>query len=428
MENQIDSWVGDHKGELLGFLQRLVQTPSEVCPPVGGERDCQAIVEAAYRSAGAQVDVFTPDDVPGLREHPMFFGTWDGIPRTFQDRPDVVGVFPGAGGGRSILFSTHIDTVSRKPCSWLESTPFGGEIKAGRLYGRGSWDTKWGAAVSLYAVRCLHELGVRLRGDIILESVVDEEYGGGHGVLASRLRGYNADIAINSEPTSMIVAPAHRGGGEWRITLRGQAGFAFSGETLINPVYQLARVIEAVRAFEVSRNTHPKPPPFYEADPNLPAYTLQVGGGGNSYADVAGIPNECYLIAWVEEYPGTTQEEHTRRFTGFVTDFFSQDPAFQGLLPEYRQTVRYIPGSSIDPSHPFFSVLEKGFQTSGLEYRLGGAPLACDTFVFNLHSPTPALTLGPRGGNAHGADEYVLVEDILNLTRIYARVMQAWCS
>ncbi len=428
MNDHIDTWLDDHQSELLGFLQRLVQTSSEVCPPDGGERDCQTIVAAAYRSAGAQLDVFTPDDVPGLRQHPMFYGSWDGMPRSFQDRPNVVGVFHGAGGGRSLLLSTHIDTVSRNPLPWSESSPFSGEIKAGRLYGRGSWDTKWGVAVSLYAVRCLHELGVHLRGDVILESVVDEEYGGGHGTLASRLRGYNADIAINCEPTSMVVAPSHRGGGEWRITLRGQAGLAFSGETLANPIYQLARVIEAVRAFDASRNAHPTPPAFFEDNPLLPAYIMQVGGGGNSYADVSGVPNECYLIAWVEEYPGTTQDEHTRHFTGFVNKFFSEDPAFKGSTPEYRPTIRYLPGSTIDPSHPFFSILEKSFRTSGLEYKLGGALFACDTYVFNKHSPTPALTLGPRGGNAHGADEYVLVEDVLNLTRVYARAILAWCG
>ena len=57
----------------------------------------------AYRDAGAVVDVFSPADVPGLKEHPLFFGTWDGMPRPMTDRPDVVGVFPGSGGGKSLL-------------------------------------------------------------------------------------------------------------------------------------------------------------------------------------------------------------------------------------------------------------------------------------------------------------------------------------
>jgi acetylornithine deacetylase len=428
IDQAIDKWIAVHRDELLGFLALLVQTPSEVLPPHGGERECQRLVEAAYREAGATVDVFTPDEVPELREHPAFFGTWDGMPRLFDDRPDVVGVFRGSGGGRSILLSTHIDTVSRQPLPWHEAEPFSGLIRSGKLYGRGSWDTKWGVAVGLYAMRCLQALGAPLRGDVILESVVDEEYGGAHGTLASRLRGYNADIAINSEPTGMVVAPAHRGGGEWRITVRGDAGMAFAGEKLTNPVYKLAQVIEAVRAFDVARNVNLKPPRFYEDDPFLPSYTMQIGGGGDAYAEVSGIPAECYLIVWVEEHPDTDRATHTAHFTSFVNDFIAQDADFDGIYPEYRPTIRYLEGTTIDPTHPFFMVLEQAYQGTGSEYRLGGAPFACDTGIFNLYSPTPALTLGPRGGNAHAADEYVLVDDVVTLTRIYARAIRAWCG
>lgn len=433
IDRAIDGWIADHRDELLGFLSMLVQTPSEVQPPNGGEAACQRVVEAAYRAAGAEVDVFSPADVPELRPHPAFFGTWDGMPRPLEDRPNVVGVFRGTGGGRSLLLSTHVDTVTQQPLPWTIAEPFSGLIRDGRLYGRGSWDTKWGIAVGLYAIRCLRELGVTLRGDVTIESVVDEEFGGAHGTLASRLRGYNADIAINAEPTGMVVAPTHRGGGEWRITVSGDAGLAFAGEQLSNPVYKLARVIEAIRAFDIERNrrlTAPEatPPRFFEEDPALPSYTLQIGGGGDTYADVSGIPAECYLIAWVEEYPGTDQATHTAGFTGFVNDFLARDPDFDGVLPSYRPTIRYLPGTTISTEHPFFATLEQAFTNAERDYRLGSAPFACDTFVFNLHSPTPALTLGPRGGNAHGADEYVLVEDVIELARIYARAMLAWCG
>lgn len=428
IEQAIDDWVETHQTELIDFLRKLVQTPSEVRPPQGNELECQKLVEAAYREAGAAVDVFTPDEVPGLKEHPAYFGTWDGMPRTFEDRPDVVGVFRGSGGGRSLLLSTHVDTVPREPLPWREAEPFSAEIKEGRLYGRGSWDTKWGIAVGLYAMKCLRALDVELRGDVTIESVVDEEFGGSHGVLASRLRGYNADIAINSEPTSMVVAPTHRGGGEWRITVRGDAGLAFAGEKLANSVYKLARLIEAIRAFDAERNANPTPPPFFEDDPVVPAYTLQVGGGGDTYADVSGIPPECYLIIWVEEHPGVDQAMHSQHLIEFINKFLERDPDFDGIYPGYRPTIRYLPGSTIDPQHPFFSALEQAYSGVGHEYQLNGAPFACDTYMFNLYSPTPALTLGPRGGNAHAADEYVLVEDVITLTRIYARTILAWCG
>ena len=57
-----------------------------------------------------------------------------------------------------------------------------------------------------------------------------------------------------------------------------------------------------------------------------------------------------------------------------------------------------------------------------------GAPFACDAFVFNLYSPTPAVVLGPSGANAHAADEYVEVESLGRLTEIYARTIVEWCG
>jgi acetylornithine deacetylase len=428
LDERIDTWVERHRDDLLGFLSALVRTPSVVRPPVAGELACQQLVETAYREAGATVDVFSPVDVPGLREHPLFFGTWDGMPRPLVDRPDVVGVFRGSGGGRSLLISCHVDTVWEGSEPWSHAGPFSGEIRDGKLYGRGSWDTKWGIAVGLYAVKCVQDLGLPLRGDVILESVVDEEFGGSHGVLAARLKGYNAAFAINSEPTGMTVAPAHRGGGEWRITVKGDAGMDFGDRRLTNSVYKLAQVINAIRDFDLERNRNPQPPLFFETEPLLPSYTLQVGGGGDSYAEVAGIPPECYLMAWIEEYPGGTGEEHAKSFTGFVNAYLERDPDFDGVYPEYAPTIRYLPGSSVDPAHPFLTALASAFHGAGKEYQLRGAPFAADTYVFNLYSPTPAITLGPRGGNAHAADEHVLVDDVVDLVRIYVRTILAWCG
>lgn len=426
--DQIDEWVKEHQNNLLAFLSQLIQTPSEVSPPVGNEMACQQLVAETYRTSGAQVDTFQPEEVPGLTEHPGYNGIWNGSPRSLLNRPVVVGKFPGTGGGKSILFSTHVDTVPAGDLKmWKEAGPFSGTIKNGRLFGRGSWDTKWGIAASLFAARCIRELGISLRGDIIVESVPDEEYGGSHGNLAARLRGYQADIAINSEPTNMIPAPAHRGGTAWKITARGDPGRSFAGGRLVNPILKIARVIEAIQAYDAAR-TPVTPPRFYEEDPTLPTYIQQVFAGGSTFAEATGVPEQCHLSIWTEEHPGTEFQTHKANFTGYINQYLAQDPEFDGVFPEYMQLFRYIPGSMIDPNHPFFNCLRRSYVSAGLDFRLEGAKLACDTYVFNVHSPTPALTLGPRGGNAHAADEYVLVQDLIDLTRIYARAIVDWCA
>jgi acetylornithine deacetylase len=424
----IDDWVAGHRAEIVESLADLVAIPSVSRPPVADEAACQKAVERMLRTVDAEVDVFDPIDVEGLRTHPLYLPTWDGTPRSLEGRPNVVGRFRGSGGGRSIVLSTHIDTVAADESQWTESRPFLPAVRAGRLYGRGSWDAKWGIPVGLAAVRCLRDTGTRLAGDVIVESVVDEEFGGSHGTLAARLRGYEADIAIVSEPTGMVPALTHRAGGEWRITVRGDGGLAFDDKPLVNPVFAMARVVDAIRAFDTRRNERPSPQPLYTEDPLLPAYITQIAGGGTTYGEATGVPSECHIFAWIEEYPATTREEHIEGFVDGVLKALADDPLYEAAPPIFTPTIRCMEGSEIAADHPFLDHLAHAFQATGVQFAPGGAPFAADTYVFNCYSTTPALTLGPRGGNAHGPDEFVELEDLFVLVRILARSLATWCG
>jgi acetylornithine deacetylase len=74
-------------------------------------------------------------------------------------------------------------------------------------------------------------------------------------------------------------------------------------------------------------------------------------------------------------------------------------------------------------------VLEEAFQgLSGRDYQVAGAPFACDAYIFNLYSPTPALIFGPGGGGAHAPDEYVLTADLIDLAKVCARFITRWTA
>jgi acetylornithine deacetylase len=424
-----DGWVDDHADELIEVAQALVRTATENWPPTGNERGGQRLVAQWLAEAGAEVDVFSPADVIELASHPAYFGTINGQPRDGHDRPNVVGRFRGEGGGRSIVLSTHIDTVpGGDPDHWKVGSPFGGEIVDGRLYGRGSYDTKCAFASHLIAIRCLRELGVELGGDVIVETVVDEEYGGSHGVLASRLRGYNADLAINSEPTHMAVCPEHRGGREAFLRFTGDAGMAFGGEQQRDPIVGLARAIAAMRAFDEARNREPTPE-LYRSEPGLPLYFNQIGGGGTTYAEAVGTPDSTYLHFWAETYAGTTAEQFDDELLRRVHAELDAHDDTRGQRATLDRTIRFMPGSSMPLDHPGLGVVRASFDgLAGREYEVKGAPFACDAYVFNLYSPTPALIIGPGGGGAHAPDEYVEVDDLIDLAKLCARLLRRWCG
>jgi Peptidase family M20/M25/M40 len=135
------------------------------------ERACQEHVAAMLRDAGFEVDLWEPA-VADVESHPMFMAgqNWAG-------RPIVVGRLPGSGGGRSLMFNGHIDTVPAGDLSVWTTDPWTPEVRDGRLYGRGACDMKGGVAAMLAAALALAERG-GLPGDLVVEVVTDEEVNG----------------------------------------------------------------------------------------------------------------------------------------------------------------------------------------------------------------------------------------------------------
>lgn len=411
----IDQWVDRHRDEMLEVIGELIRIPTENRPPVGDELAGQEFFHRLLTRYGAKTDLFYLHEVEGLTEHEAY---WPG--REYANRPNVVGTFTGSGGGRSLGFSSHMDTASRDPLPWEESEPFSGEIKGDRLYGRGSYDMKAALIASLYAVRAVREAGISLRGDVIVESVVDEEWGGSNGTLAARLRGYNPDAFVVPEPSHMVICPAHLGVRLFRITARGDAGMRFGGEGLANPVLAMNRVIEEFTKFAAERQAMPLPPVYEGGDPP----PIDIMG---IHAEGYGVPRECTLDFHLHCFLGETEVGVNEAVRQFV-ERMQAHPDLEGVTLSVEPTSRFIEPTSIPVDHPIVECAVEAMEdVPGREPIVRGAPFACDAFIFNKYSPSPALILGPGGARAHAADEYVLVEDLVDLVRIYARMIVAWC-
>ncbi len=119
LSQTISDWVDAHADELVTTLAMLVQIPSVV----GHEAEAQALMRELYLAAGLDVDEFEVDHA-ALSQHPAFVDS--GI--SFAGRPNVVGMWAGAGGGRSLILNGHVDVVSPEPVGAWTHEPFGAEI------------------------------------------------------------------------------------------------------------------------------------------------------------------------------------------------------------------------------------------------------------------------------------------------------------
>jgi acetylornithine deacetylase len=424
LKTAVEQWVNEHSEDVIQLTEELIRFQSEQRVPTGLEKECQMFIADILRGMNMELDIFEPTEVSGITEHPAY---WHG--RTYNNRPNVVGIWRGTDStsARSLMVSSHVDVVAGLEGGRFQ--PFNPAREGGKLYGRGSNDMKGGMAASIMAVRCLQELGVKLQGDFYIESVVDEEMGGANGTLASRLRGHNATACIVPEPNGMMVSPAHRGGGMWDITIKGAAGMPFGASELINPAYGIGYMITCIEGWENLRNKRGAVHPLYKKSPGLPVVLSRVTAGDFVPGTGNSVPSKAELEVWAEVYPGTTQDELYNDMIGYLKQMASRIRVFKQVEMEVTQPIRFLPGSEIPVDHPIVQTVSRLYeQVVQHPPEVRGAPFACDVFMFNLYSPTPCVILGPRGANAHAIDEWVMMEDLIALTKIFALTAADWCG
>jgi acetylornithine deacetylase len=141
------------------------------------------------------------------------------------------------------------------------------------------------------------------------------------------------------------------------------------------------------------------------------------------------VPGSASLEVWAEVYPGTTLDDLSNDLIGYLKQVAAQTPVLQACEIDITQVIRFLPGSEIPVDHPIVQTVSRLFeQVVQKPPEISGAPFACDVYIFNHHSPTPCVILGPRGANAHAPDEWVLIEDLIALTKIFALTAADWCN
>jgi acetylornithine deacetylase len=228
-------WLAGYRDQAIAGLQRLVQTPSLA----GDEGHAQQVLLDLLGAAGVDATL-VPLDEGALASLPQF----QSRAGDYQARPNLVATLPGRGGGRGLLLNSHIDVVTPGDKVLWHGSPWSGAYREGRIYGRGAADAKgcvWAAALAIMALRAT---GADLRGDVVLESVVDEE-DTGNGTLDLARRGHRVAGAVVLEPTDLQVCYGHRGVLKLQLIVPGLAGHGAAREG-VNAIAKAAPVIAAL--------------------------------------------------------------------------------------------------------------------------------------------------------------------------------------
>ena len=296
-------------------------------------------------------------------------------------RPNIVARFPSAAGKPRLLFAPHTDTVS---VAGMSIDPFGGEIRGGKLYGRGASDTKGPMASMLWALRECREILPELTHEIWFAGLMGEEAGqDGAKALAERER---FAFVIVGEPTNLEVVFKHKVDVTARITATGRAAHSSCPERGENAITKLAA---GLLALEKALMAH------FEtvSDPVLGHPTFSIGTirGGTKFNIV---PDHAEAVIDLRLLPSQWKN-------GEAHDLFEiMRQACPGLQ------VEQITGSEAldtDPAHPLVAKLVE------IGGRPAGAAWFCDAAIFSAQG-IPAVAVGPGSiAQAHTENEFIEV-------------------
>ncbi len=424
LERRLLDYVDENAPRLTSLVAELVRIPSENTPPTGAEAACQQFIAGRLRATGWNPQVYALGSVPGLREHPLF---WRG--RDYSNRPNLGSRKAGANGGRSLVLSGHVDTVPRGTQNWTRD-PFGGAVEGNRLYGRGSNDMKGGVATNLFVIEALSALGIQLRGELLFETVVAEEFGGVNGPPAGRLMGFNGDAAIISEPSFLRVCAAQRGARTVHITFRAAGGVLIDGAFPGGVMQQLTHFLAKLPDFAQQRRAGAKIHDMYagSADP-VPVAVTKVFTSPWGPREPITVPEECKVELYWQTMPGETQADIDREFLEWFENAISLAPELFAIKPTLEFPIRWLPGSAIDKTEPVVSGLcSAAAEVLGQEPVITGIEGPCDLYVFHQVARTSAVLWGGRGGNTHAADEYVELDSLVQAAKALLLFVCRWCG
>jgi len=328
-------------------------------------------------------------------------------------RFNVYARLPGSGPSRRLNFCGHLDTVP--VCEGWEHDPFTPVMRDGRLYGLGAADMKGGIACILTVLKAFVDSGYPFDGELSFSGVVDEEaYSkGARAMLETDLAG--CDAIILAEPysgdESRPIPLGITGKVLYELTVRGRAAHGFHPREGINAVEEAARIIAALDRLRLREH-----PDFGRGN----TCTLKIEGGYKVYTVV--VPDLCRVEINRLLVPGETTASAVEDMEALVRSLGLRAEVEVGLKPP-----RY---------EPFVMSREEAIVRlfDGVYREVMGSPPVyeyskgiTDANVFAEHG-IPCLHLGPPRGNIHQPNEFVPIESLPLVSRMYALLAARFLS
>ena len=365
------------------------------------------------------IDSVNPSLVPGARgeadigDHVAEWMRGRGLEVHRQEtgapgRTNVIAVARGSGGGRSLMLNAHIDTVGVAGMK----APFDPIVRGGRMFGRGSMDTK--GALAAFMSAAAEAPARRLRGDVILTAVVDEEYAslGTEAVV----REWKADAAIVGEPSGLQIVTVHKGFVWFQVETVGVAAHGSLPDVGVDAILMMGTVLTGLGelAGRVRRSA---------SHPTLGTgslHTSLITGG----QELSSYPASCRLDIERRTIPGETADTAEAEIRAVIDAIAARNPAFKATL---KRT--FARGSmEARKDSPIVLAVARQFQkVTGSSPTFAGMSGWLDSALLD-GAGIPTVVLGPAGDGLHGEEEWVDLDSVTACRDIVLGTITEFCG
>jgi len=404
--------IDERKDELFDLLCRLVRINSENFGYKGNEEEIARYVNGLCRELGLESDLYTPPGTEGFIGHP------DSLTgRGLENRYNVTARWKGTEDRDQLMLMAHLDTVVIGDRENWTFDPLAGEIRDGKIWGRGACDDKYAIATALFVIRLLKDAGFVPKANILFTGYCDEEKGGSNGALASCLK-YPVDRIVNMDCKSFEIWHCASGGGSFRYRWQTRDPVDNARVTAL----AIPIVMEELDAFGAKRRAELERNRFY-AGTVIPSTALRYMGfrAGDRGADL-GAGEAMFTL-----YTDRTRDE-----------IYAEYHEMEARLREKLAPLGIV-GGAFEGTNRFFHYVyaepdcdsirdmqQAALEASGRELKVCGSCLSDLSVILKYGSPQAyGFGIGrpfDDYGGAHQPDEHIDCGDLVE----YAKIMAAY--
>ncbi|MHA2168797.1 MAG: ArgE/DapE family deacylase [Candidatus Kariarchaeaceae archaeon] len=344
-----------------------------------------------------------------IANHLRELGLQVNFQRLPNNRINVIGILKGVGAGKSLILNGHTDTVG---IDGMED-PFNPQFTDGKIFGRGASDMKGGLAAILGAMQFIVTENTKLKGDVIVAFVADEEYAsiGTEHLLTE----YTADAAIIPEPTNLEIIVAHKGFAWIRIDVKGKSAHGSLPSQGVDAIVKAGKVLVELESMqkEFEKTTH-----RLLGSPSIHASLISGGKGISTY------PDHCTIQVERRTLPNENKDIISNEMSDLLSKIKQTDHQFDAEHEVYF----YRPALELDHSEPIVQALSNARnKVLSSTSDFFGITWWMDSALLNA-AGIPTVVFGPFGEGLHANEEYVELDSIITCAKILSQTIIDFCS